>query len=103
MNNILFIKSVSQLACKISCLPRIYHIPTSLVSCQNLILHFNKKGNWGKLTNPIITQLRVADEKILEEMEKTGTDFEKYNELVTNGTNFTWNMKYKPLMIQRDT
>jgi hypothetical protein len=35
------------------------------------------------LTDPIITQLRVADEKILEEMEKAGTDFEKYNGLVT--------------------
>jgi hypothetical protein len=27
--------------------------------------------------------LRFADEKILEEMEKAGTDFEKYNGLVT--------------------
>lgn len=35
------------------------------------------------MTDPIITQLRVADEKILEEMEKAGTDFEKYNGLVT--------------------
>jgi hypothetical protein len=35
------------------------------------------------LTDPIITQLRFADEKILEEMEKAGTDFEKYNGLVT--------------------
>ena len=26
----------------------------------------------------IIKQLRVADDKILEEMEKTGTDFDKY-------------------------
>jgi len=34
------------------------------------------------LTDPIITQLRVADEKILEEMEKAGTDFEEYNGLV---------------------
>ena len=33
--------------------------------------------------DPIITQLRVADEKILEEMEKVGTDFEIYNGLVT--------------------
>ena len=33
--------------------------------------------------DPIITQLRVADEKILAEMEKTVTDFEKYNGLVT--------------------
>ncbi|MGB7696834.1 MAG: hypothetical protein WBL46_06400 [Nitrososphaeraceae archaeon] len=33
--------------------------------------------------DPIITQLRVADEKILEEMEKAGTDFEIYNGLVT--------------------
>ena len=33
--------------------------------------------------DPIITQLRVADEEILGEMEKTGTDFDKYNELVT--------------------
>ncbi|HMG39533.1 MAG TPA: hypothetical protein VK566_10160 [Nitrososphaeraceae archaeon] len=32
--------------------------------------------------DPIITQLRVADEEILGEMEKTGTDFEKYNGLV---------------------
>ena len=44
----------------------------------------NEKGNRGKLTeDPIITQLRVADEEILAEMEKTGTDFEKYNGLVT--------------------
>jgi UDP-N-acetylenolpyruvoylglucosamine reductase len=44
----------------------------------------NENGNRGKLTeDPIITQLRVADEKILEEMEKTGTDFDKYNRLVT--------------------
>ncbi|MDW0327921.1 MAG: hypothetical protein QN545_04715 [Nitrososphaeraceae archaeon] len=33
--------------------------------------------------DPIITQLRVADEKILEEMDKVGTDFEIYNGLVT--------------------
>jgi hypothetical protein len=33
--------------------------------------------------DPIITQLRVADEEILGEMEKTETDFEKYNGLVT--------------------
>jgi hypothetical protein len=33
--------------------------------------------------DPIITGLRVADEKILEEMEQTGTDFDKYNRLVT--------------------
>jgi len=31
---------------------------------------------------PIITQLRIADEKILGKMEKTGTDFDKYNGLV---------------------
>lgn len=43
-----------------------------------------EKGNRGKLTeDPIITQLRVADEEILAEMEKTETDFEKYNGLVT--------------------
>ena len=43
-----------------------------------------KKEIEGKLTeDPIITQLRVADEQILEEMEKTGTDFDKYNRLVT--------------------
>jgi hypothetical protein len=33
--------------------------------------------------DPIITQLRIEDEKILEEMENAGTDFEKYNGLVT--------------------
>jgi hypothetical protein len=33
--------------------------------------------------DPIITQLRIADEKILAEMEKAGTDFEIYNGLVT--------------------
>jgi hypothetical protein len=32
--------------------------------------------------DPIITELRVADEEILGEMEKTETDFEKYNGLV---------------------
>ena len=43
-----------------------------------------KKEIEGKLTeDPIITQLRVADEQILAEMEKTGTDFDKYNRLVT--------------------
>lgn len=36
-----------------------------------------------KLTeDPIITQLRVADEEILAQMEKTGEDFEEYNGLV---------------------
>ena len=30
----------------------------------------------------IITQLRVADEEILEQMEKTETDFGEYNALV---------------------
>jgi UDP-N-acetylenolpyruvoylglucosamine reductase len=32
--------------------------------------------------DPIITQLRVADEEILEQMEKTGTNFGEYNALV---------------------
>ena len=32
--------------------------------------------------DPIITQLRVADEEILEQMEKTGTNFGEYNTLV---------------------
>jgi hypothetical protein len=32
--------------------------------------------------DPIITELRVADEEILGEMEKAETDFEKYNGLV---------------------
>ena len=32
---------------------------------------------------PIITQLRVADEEILAQMEKTGTNFGEYNSLVT--------------------
>jgi UDP-N-acetylenolpyruvoylglucosamine reductase len=37
----------------------------------------------GKLTeDPIITKLRVADEEILEQMEKTGTNFGEYNALV---------------------
>jgi hypothetical protein len=31
---------------------------------------------------PIITQLRVADEEILAQMEKTGTNFGEYNALV---------------------
>jgi hypothetical protein len=36
-----------------------------------------------KLTeDPIITQLRVADEEILAQMEKTGTNFGEYNALV---------------------
>ncbi len=32
--------------------------------------------------DPIITQLRVADEEILAEMEKTGTNFGEYDALV---------------------
>jgi hypothetical protein len=32
--------------------------------------------------DPIITQLRVADEEILEQMEKTGANFGEYNALV---------------------
>ena len=32
--------------------------------------------------DPIITQLRVADEEILAQMEKTGTNFGAYNVLV---------------------
>ena len=32
--------------------------------------------------DPIITQLRVADEEILEQMGKTGTNFGEYNALV---------------------
>ena len=32
--------------------------------------------------DPIITQLRVADEEILAQMEKTGTNFGEYNALV---------------------
>ena len=32
--------------------------------------------------DPIITQLRVADEEILALMEKTGTNFGEYNALV---------------------
>ncbi|MDP9488697.1 MAG: hypothetical protein M3P28_00640 [Thermoproteota archaeon] len=32
--------------------------------------------------DPIITQLRVADEEILAQMEKTGTNFGEYNSLV---------------------
>jgi UDP-N-acetylenolpyruvoylglucosamine reductase len=32
--------------------------------------------------DPIITQLRVADEEILVQMEKTGTNFGEYNALV---------------------
>jgi UDP-N-acetylenolpyruvoylglucosamine reductase len=32
--------------------------------------------------NPLITQLRIADEKILEQMEKTGSNFGEYNALV---------------------
>ncbi len=36
-----------------------------------------------KLTeDPIITQLRVADEEILEQMGRTGTNFGEYNALV---------------------
>jgi len=39
----------------------------------------NKKQNWGRLSeDSIITQVSVADDKILEEMEKTGTGFDKY-------------------------
>ena len=36
--------------------------------------------------DPIITQLRVADEEILEQMEKTGTNFGEYNALVIKRT-----------------
>ena len=32
--------------------------------------------------DPIITQLRVADEEILAQMENAGEDFEEYNGLV---------------------
>lgn len=32
--------------------------------------------------DPTITQLRLADEEILQEMEKTGTNFGEYNALV---------------------
>ena len=32
--------------------------------------------------DPIITQLRVADEEILEQMENAGDDFDEYNGLV---------------------
>jgi hypothetical protein len=32
--------------------------------------------------DPIIIQLRVADEEILEQMEKAGTNFGAYNDLV---------------------
>ena len=32
--------------------------------------------------DPIITQLRVADEEILAQMENAGEDFEEYNALV---------------------
>lgn len=32
--------------------------------------------------NPLITQLRIADEEILEQMENTGTNFGEYNALV---------------------
>jgi len=32
--------------------------------------------------DPIISQLRVADEEILEQMEQTGTNFGEYNALV---------------------
>ena len=33
--------------------------------------------------DPIVTQLRLADEELLEQMEKTGTNFGEYNALVT--------------------
>ena len=32
--------------------------------------------------DPIITQLRVSDEEILAQMDKTGTNFGEYNSLV---------------------
>ena len=32
--------------------------------------------------DPIITQLRIADEEILAQMDKTGTNFGEYNALV---------------------
>jgi hypothetical protein len=32
--------------------------------------------------NPLITQLRIADEEILEQMENIGTNFGEYNALV---------------------
>jgi hypothetical protein len=41
------------------------------------------KKNSGRLTeDPLITQLRIADEEILEQMENTGDDFEEYNAFV---------------------
>ena len=44
----------------------------------------NEYRNGRTLTeDPIISQLRVADEEILAEMEKTGTNFGEYNALVT--------------------
>lgn len=40
-------------------------------------------GQLDKLNeDPIITQLRVADEEILAQMENTGTNFGEYNALV---------------------
>lgn len=43
----------------------------------------NLKSGRDRLTeDPIITQLRVSDEEILAQMDKTGTNFGEYNSLV---------------------
>ena len=42
------------------------------------------KNEYCKLSeDQIVTQLRLADEEILEQMEKTGTNFGEYNALVS--------------------
>ena len=42
------------------------------------------KNEYGKLSeDQIVTQLRLDDEEILEQMEKTGTNFGAYNALVS--------------------
>ena len=49
---------------------------------KNKITRWNT--NSGKLSeDPIVTQLRLADEEILEQMEKTGMNFGEYNALVS--------------------
>jgi hypothetical protein len=66
-----------------SCLPCIEFPPKHQITLK-------QKGNRGKLTeDPIITQLRVADEEILAQMEKAETNFGEYNALGIKRNNFT--------------
>ena len=52
--------------------------------------------------DPIITQLRVADEELLEQMEKAGTNFGEYNALVMKRHKLYLKYEKRAKMIQRD-